>query len=402
MNNTILFITLVGFYALYSCIKIWVSFNQIGFLQNFKAKDDGFEASELEGARGYALAKEKFAVLEHVFEFFLFCFWVFIGIHAISPLLNNEGKLYQTVGIAVFLIIGFLLELPIKIAATFGLDKKFGFTSTTPSLFVSDKLKELALTTIFGTLMALAAIYFVSSIASWWIMLFALIATFIVGANILYPNFIAPIFHKFEKLDDDSITSGLKELANKSGFSLEEIYKVDAGKRDTRLNAYFAGLGRTKRVTFYDTLLAKLSKDEIFAVCAHELGHFKHKHIISSLGMTLSVFFFACFVLGKLDTSIFESIGLNKNGAGVVMIFMLFSPLFLYIFMPLINFIYKKNEYEADAYAAKMQLKAPMISALTSLSKENKSFPYASRIKVFFDYSHPPITARLERLKKIP
>ncbi|MDD3465808.1 MAG: M48 family metallopeptidase [Campylobacterales bacterium] len=401
MDKHILFITIVGFFAFYVCVKMWVSFRQIEFLQNFKPQDDGFDVKELEESRKYALAKEKFAILTHAVEFFVFCFWAFVGISILSSLLTNDSKLYQALGIAAFLAIGFLLELPLSILSTFGLDKKFGFTATTPSLFASDKLKELALTLILGTVMSLAAIYFVSYFENWWVMVFATLAIFIIGANILYPNFIAPLFHKFEKLENDEITSGLRELATKSGFNLEEIYKVDAGKRDTRLNAYFAGLGRTKRVTFYDTLLAKLSKEEIFAVCAHELGHFKHKHLIGSMGMMLFVFFIACFTLGKLDNSFFESLGLAKSGAGVVIVFMLFSPLFLYVFMPLVNFIYKKNEYEADAYAAKMGLKASMINALSALAKENKAFPYASKTKIFFDYTHPPITARLERLKKL-
>ncbi len=401
MNKEILFFTLVGFYALYVSVKLWVAFRQIEFLQNFKNQSDDFDETQLQSAKEYATAKEKFAVLEHVYEFGIVCFWLFFGIGLLSFALNSQSEIHQALGIVAFFAISFVLELPLKIAATFGLDKKFGFTATTPTLFIGDKLKELALTLVFGGFMSLAAIYFVSYFAMWWLFVFALIAVFILGANILYPNFIAPLFNKFEKLENDEITVGLKELAKKSGFDLEEIYRVDAGKRDTRLNAYFAGMGKSKRVALYDTLLSKLSKEEIFAVVAHELGHFKHKHIFSSIGLMLCVFFILCFGLGKLENIGFESIGLVKNGAGVILLFLLFSPAVLYVFMPIINFVYKKNEYEADAYASKMGLKDEMIKALSTLAKENKAFPYASKTKIFFDYTHPPITARIERLKKI-
>jgi STE24 endopeptidase len=398
MNENTIFTLLLLFYALYISTKLFVSFSQIRFLRNFAVTDDGFDAEELTKAREYATAKERFAVIDALYEGGVFCFWIFAGLGIISPLISQGSVMMQTLGLIAFLAIGFLLEMPVKIAVTFGLDKKFGFTATTVSLFIGDKLKELALTLIVGGLLSFVAIYFISSFELWWLAVFTLIAVFMLGANILYPNFIAPLFNKFEKLQDEELALGLKELAHKSGFELNEIYRVDAGKRDTRLNAYFAGLGRTKRVTLYDTLLAKLSHEQIFAVVAHELGHFKHKHIIASLGIMLGAFFALTFLLGTLNAAFYDSLALAKNGAGAVVVFLLFSTPILYFAMPLINFVYKKNEFEADRYAAAMGLKDAMIEALKILSKENKAFPYASKIKIFFDYTHPPITQRIEKL----
>ncbi len=401
MSESAIFIFILLFYTAYISIKLFVSVSQISFLKNFSGIDKQFDQNELEKAKEYALAKERFTFMEILYDFALFCFWIFVGLSLLSGMLAADSVLTQTLGVTLFLLIGFILEAPMKIWLTFGLDKRFGFTSSSPSLFAMDKLKELLITMVVGAALSFAAIYFISSFKLWWFFVFLLIAFFMVGANILYPNFIAPLFNKFEKLEDEDITGGLKELAHKSGFELNEMYRVDAGKRDARLNAYFAGLGRTKRVALYDTLLQKLSKEQIFAVVAHEPGHFKQKHIFLATGSTLAAFFALTYILGSLGETFYSSLGLRQNGAGAVIIFLILSSPALYLAMPIINYIYKKNEYEADAYAASMGYKEQMIEALKTLSKENKAFPYASKIKIFFDYTHPPITKRIEKLKSV-
>ncbi len=398
MNEPFILKLILLFYAAYVAIKLFVNLSQIRFLKTFDKPLDGFEQEEMSKAKEYALSKEKFAIYETLYESVVFAFWALFGLSLLSGLLSSESILMQTVGIIVFLTINFFIEMPIKIAAVFGLDKKFGFTKTTYSLFASDKLKELIMTLVIGGVISLAAIYFISSFAMWWLFVFGLIASFILIANIVHPNFIAPMFNKFEKLENEEITQGLKELAKKSGFELNEIYRVDAGKRDTRLNAYFAGLGKTKRVALYDTLLEKLSKEQLFAVVAHELGHFKKKHIFDLMGVMFFEFFWLCYVLGSLNGQFYNSLGLVANGGGAVIIFLLLSAPAMYLTMPFVNGIYKKNEFEADGYASQMGLKEPMIGALKVLSKENKAFPFASKLKIFFDYTHPPITQRIARL----
>lgn len=401
MSESSVFASILLFYVSYTLIKLFVSASQINFLKKFSTDNEQFKQSELVKAKEYAYEKERFAIVEILYDLVIFCFWIFIGLSLLSGMLAATSILTQTFGVTLFLLIGFILEVPIKIWLTFGIDKRFGFTSSSKSLFVIDKLKELLITTLVGAALSFAAIYFISSFELWWFFVFLLIAFFMIGANILYPNFIAPIFNKFEKLEDKEITDGLKELARKSGFELSEIYRVDAGKRDARLNAYFAGLGRSKRVALYDTLIQKLSKEQIFAVVAHELGHFKHKHIFLAMGSMLGAFFILTYVFGSLGDIFYSSLGVVQNGAGGVVIFLIFSSPALYLAMPLINYIYKKNEYEADDYAAAMGYKEAMIEALKTLSRENKAFPYASKIKVFFDYTHPPITKRIEKLKSI-
>lgn len=398
--ETISLLLLFGFFFIYVCLKLFVSKTQSSFLANFQTQNlAGWDESELNEAKKYALAKEEFSLKESLAELTIFSFWIFLGLKTLSGLLTSDSLALQTAGIVVFLVIASIFELPIKYMSAFDLDKKFGFSVITQKLFWSDRLKELLITAILAALLGFAGVYFIANFESWWIFLFLTLAFFIVAANIVYPNFIAPMFNKFEDLDDEELKSGLKALASKSGFTLENIYKIDAGKRDTRLNAYFAGIGKTKKVALYDTLIQKLPKAQIYAVIGHELGHFRLGHLKQSIGAMFVLFFIFCFALGHIPNIAYESLGLAPTGGSAVVFFLIFSAPAMYIFMPLINGLYKKNEYEADNYAATLGYKNEMIAALRTLAKENKAFPFASKIKIFFDYTHPPITERIKRLE---
>lgn len=398
--ETITLLLLFGFFFIYVCLKLFVSKSQSSFLENFETQNiTGWDRNELDEAKKYALAKEEFSLKESLVELAIFSFWIFLGLKMIAPLLTSNSLALQTVGIVVFLGVAFIFELPIKYMHAFDLDKKFGFSVITKKLFWSDRAKELLITALLAGALGFVGVYFIANFESWWFFLFLTLAFFIVAANIVYPNFIAPMFNKFEDLDDEELKSGLKALASKSGFTLENIYKIDAGKRDTRLNAYFAGIGKTKKVALYDTLIQKLPKAQIYAVIGHELGHFRLGHLKQSIGAMFVLFFIFCFALGHIPNIVYESLGLAPTGGSAVVFFLIFSAPAMYIFMPLINGLYKKNEYEADNYAATLGYKNEMIAALRTLAKENKAFPFASKIKIFFDYTHPPITERIKRLE---
>ena len=398
--ETITLLLLFGFFFIYVCLKLFVSKSQSSFLENFETQNiTGWDRNELDEAKKYALAKEEFSLKESLVELAIFSFWIFLGLKMIAPLLTSNSLALQTVGIVVFLGVAFIFELPIKYMHAFDLDKKFGFSVITKKLFWSDRAKELLITALLAGALGFVGVYFIANFESWWFFLFLTLAFFIVAANIVYPNFIAPMFNKFEDLDDTELKETLTQLAQKSGFTLENIYKIDAGKRDTRLNAYFAGIGKTKKVALYDTLLQKLPKSQICAVIGHELGHFRLGHLKQSIGAMFAMFFLFCFVLGHIPKEIYEALGLAPTGGSVVVLFLIFSAPAMYVFMPLINGLYKKNEYEADNYAASLGYKTDMVSALKTLAKENKAFPFASKIKIFFDYTHPPITERIKRLE---
>ena len=216
--------------------------------------------------------------------------------------------------------------------------------------------------------------------------------------NVLYPIFAA-LFNKFEPLKDEELKNDIENLMSKVGFKSSGIFVMNASKRDTRLNAYFAGLGKNKRVVLFDTLLKKLNKKEILAVLGHELGHFKHKDILKNIAVVGIMLFVLFFIFGNLPGSLFKELMIPKTGANIIILALLFSDLIFFILQPFVNLISRHNEFVADETGAKLVDKKALASALKKLVSENKHFPKVSEIYSFIYYSHPPILERLEKLK---
>jgi STE24 endopeptidase len=216
----------------------------------------------------------------------------------------------------------------------------------------------------------------------------------------IYPTLIAPIFNKFTILEDVDLKSSIEDLMNKSGLKAEGIFTIDASKRDSRLNAYFGGLGKSKRVVLYDTLVEKLSKSELLSVLGHELGHFKHKDIIKNIAMMGALMFGMFYIFGNLPSELFVALNLEQTPYIVLVIFLLFSPILSFLFMPLFGMVSRKNEYEADRYGSECESEVALADALEKLANENKSFPKSHPIYIFFYFTHPPLVERLKRLGK--
>jgi STE24 endopeptidase len=204
-----------------------------------------------------------------------------------------------------------------------------------------------------------------------------------------------PLFNKFEPMDDKELENEIKALAIKSNFTLAGVFKIDASKRDKRLNAYFAGIGNSKRVALFDTLIQKLTKDEILAVLAHEFGHYKNKDLFKGLAIAALTLFVLCFVFGNLQIN-----GLGNSAAIVAVQFLLLGGALSFVLSPLTNFLSKANEFGADDYALKMGYSNNLAAALTKLVEENRSFPKASSVYKLFHYTHPSPLERIERLER--
>ncbi|MBK1974045.1 M48 family metallopeptidase, partial [Campylobacter sp. TTU-622] len=232
----------------------------------------------------------------------------------------------------------------------------------------------------------------------WWIVAFVFSFIVILGINVIYPILIAPLFNKMQKLNDENLLNKITNLMHKCGFSANGIYVIDASKRDKRLNAYFGGLFKSKRVVLFDTLLKALNQKELLAVLGHELGHFVHKDIIKSLFMNALVMFVLFFLFANLPDFVYEESHLTEINAGVFVLLLLFGNVFSFIIAPLINLLSRNNEFKADQYGAKMTSKEDMKSALITLAKENKAFVKSSPIYTFFHLSHPSISDRLKAL----
>ncbi len=237
-----------------------------------------------------------------------------------------------------------------------------------------------------------------SSFELWWLWSFLFIFCVIVVINMLFPTFRALFFDKVTPLEDEALNDEIARLMEQTGFESSGVYVSDASKRDARLNAYFGGLGKSKRVVLFDTLLEKLSHKELLAVLGHELGHFAHGDLYKNIALMGGMLFVMFALFGNLPESLFLELGIGESPAVVMILFMLFMPVIGFVMMPLMGLVSRHNEFEADRKGAELGGSEHLISALKKLITENKSFPLSHPLFIFFHYTHPPV---LERLKEL-
>jgi STE24 endopeptidase len=349
----------------------------------------------------YKIKSERMSILSDLVDYALFLFWMGFGLKWLNKsIIIDDIELKSVAFILSFLGINYLVSLPFEIYKTFSLDKKFGFSNITVRLFITDQIKSLLLMAIFGGLVVWVITKIILSYENWWLLGFGVIFVLIIFINMIYPTLIAPIFNKFTILEDKELKEAIENLLQKSGLKANGVYTIDASKRDTRLNAYFGGLGKSKRVVLYDTLIEKLNKSELLAVLGHELGHFKHKDIFKNIVMMGILMFLMFFIFGNLPTQLFNSIEVEKTPYIIMTIFLLLSPIVSFIFMPIFGLISRANEYHADEYGASCENEVALANALEKLANENKSFPKSHPLYIFFYYTHPPLVERLKRLGK--
>ena len=295
-----------------------------------------------------------------------------------------------------------ILNTPFAVYDTFVIEQRFGFNKTTPRLFITDKLKGWLLSALIGGgLMALVVWFYLQTTVYFWLWAWVLMSIFMLFMAFFYSSLIVPLFNKQKPLEDGDLKHQITNHADQAGFRIDKIYAIDGSKRSTKANAYFSGLGRKKRIVLFDTLIKELSTDEIVAVLMHEIGHYRKKHIIS--GMILSViqtgimlFILSLFIsqpvlsqaLGMPDTAF--HIGLIAFG-------ILFSPVSMVIGL-MMNIFSRKNEYQADNFAADYQMGNALIGALKKLSVNNLSNLTPHPLYVFFHYSHPTLLQRIRNL----
>ena len=386
-------------FTLYTLIKIYVSVMQIGYISDAKREDAVLlSPTKYVIAGNYAIKKERITIAESFVEYFLFLFWVYGGFSWLQNLTGFSGIWANLLFIFGYLVINFIVTLPFDIYKTFKLDKSFHFSKTTPKLYLIDTLKSMLLTVVIGGIVFSLIIYVIENFSNWWIWTFIILFGFIVVTNMLYPTVIAPLFNKFKPIEDEELKSDIERIMKSVGLDSDGIFSIDASKRDSRLNAYFGGLGKSKRVVLFDTLLEKLNKDEIIAILGHELGHYSHKDIFKNIA-TIGIFLFVVLaIIGNLPTELFTQMGVVATSGAKVALIMLLMPIFSFVYMPIMGLISRHNEYEADKFGAKIGGKNYLISALLKLVNENKAFPKSHPTYIFFYYTHPPVIERLKAL----
>ncbi|MDK2124693.1 M48 family metallopeptidase [Parachitinimonas caeni] len=298
-----------------------------------------------------------------------------------------------------------LFSMPWSLYSTFGLEQRFGFNKTTVKILTIDVLKSISLGWVFGIPLVTVIIWLMERMgAYWWVYAWAVWVIFGLLIMAIYPHFIAPIFNKFVPLEDVALKARIEGLLKRCGFSSNGVFVMDGSRRSAHSNAYFSGFGRNKRIVFYDTLIEKLSPEQIEAVLAHELGHYRRHHIIKRMVMLYGSAFVFMFVLGLLKQSawFYEGLGVAQpSTAAALMLFMLVLPVFTFMLDPISSLLSRRHEFEADAYAASQSSAQALISGLVKLYRDNANTVTPDPLHSAVYDSHPPAAIRVAALKKI-
>ena len=361
-------------------------------------------------AADYTIAKTRFGMLEMAFGAAVLLAWTLLGG---LDLLNQTllrwlgaGMIRQLALLASFAVIGGAAELPFTLYQTFVIEERFGFNKMTFRLWLADLLKAGALGAAIGLPIAALILWLMGAAGKlWWLWAWAVWMGFNLLLLVVYPTFIAPLFNKFKPLEDETLKARVTELMRRCGFAAKGLFVMDGSKRSAHANAYFTGFGAAKRVVFYDTLLSKLSPGEVDAVLAHELGHFKHKHIIKRIAGLFALSLAGFALLGWLSQQawFYTGLGVRPNLSGpndalALLLFMLAVPVFSFFVSPLFALLSRKHEFEADAYAVQQTSGKDLSTALLKLYEDNASTLTPDPVFVKFYYSHPPASERLARM----
>lgn len=391
---------ILGFYMVYLLVKIYAALMEIGFVTKAKqATPVILSPANYHQAALYKIASQKLLILNTFFEFVLFFGWVTFGMTLLETFIGSTQTLIASVvWVLCFIVINALLTLPFEVYQTFFLDKKFGFSTIDVKTFILDHVKSTALLLVFGGAFLAALIWIMSRFEYWWFYGFLFSFAVILLINMIYPIFIVPLFNKLIPLEDETLKESIEALLAKAGLHSKGVYSLDASKRDKRLNAYFGGLGRSKRVVLFDTLIAKLDKTELLAVLGHELGHFKHKDILKNITASALMLLIMFALFGNLPEALFDSLHVRNAPYSIIALFLLLSPLVSFAMMPLFGLMSRSNEYAADVYGSECESQEALGAALIKLADENKSFPFSHPLNIALYFTHPPLTQRLERL----
>ncbi|MCC2625702.1 MAG: peptidase [Burkholderiales bacterium] len=364
--------------------------------------------SDHQKAANYNLAKLRLGNLELVFgTIILLLFTLGGGIEFINTKLNNvmtTGTLsYGVAVIAAFTVINAIINMPFSLYSTFGIEQKFGFNKITVKLFIIDLIKTTLLSCILGIPFLYLVLWLMAIMGNfWWLWVWVAFVIFNVLMLLIYPTFIAPIFNKFTPLSDIDLKVRIDNLLTKCGFQSRGVFVMDGSKRSSHGNAYFTGIGKSKRIVFFDTLIKQLNHVEIEAVLAHELGHFKRKHVLKQMIVSFVMALIALYILGLLIDSqtFYNALGVSTvNNANGLLLFMLVLGVVTFPLAPLSSYFSRKNEFEADAFAKEHANKDDLISGLVKMYKDNASTLTPDELYVKFYYSHPPASVRIAHLQ---
>lgn len=409
--NTLTILFLVALAAML-ITELWLGRRQILSVQQHRdAVPDAFseqiDLATHRKAADYTIARTRLGLISGLYSAaILLMFTLGGGLQQIDDLSRQwleNPLLTGVVFIVLTIIIGAVLDLPFTLYKTFGLEARFGFNKTTPGLYITDLIKQTLLFLIIGVPLLFTALWLMQvSGKYWWLYLWLVWMAFNLLAMIIYPIWIAPLFNKFETLEDDTVSKSVTELMKRTGFKVQGLFVVDGSRRSAHSNAYFTGLGKSKRVVFFDTLLDTLSADEIVAVLAHELGHFKRRHIIKRISVFFMISLVALALLGGLMQQqwFYQGLGMTTpSNHAALMLFMMVGPVFMFFIHPISSWFSRKHEFEADDYAKENANAGDLVTALLKLYRDNANTLTPDPIHSAFYDSHPPASIRIKHLQ---
>ncbi len=395
--------------------KLWLSNRQVRHVAQHRATVPAAFAQTIsleahQKAADHTLAKARVGVLDLGLDAMTLMAWTLLGgldmLNQVTLHWLGEG-MPQQIGLVVgFSLIGGLISLPLSLYQTFGIEQRFGFNNTTPKLWLSDLVKALLVGMVLGLPILWVVLWLMQAGGSlWWLYTWVALVAYQLFVMWIAPNVIMPLFNKFTPLEDATLKARVTALMTRSGFTAKGFFVMDGSRRSAHSNAFFTGFGAAKRVVFFDTLLAQLNGDEMEAVLAHELGHFKHRHILKMMTTNFATSLAGLALLGWLSQQIWFYTGLGvmpnvdgNNSALALLLFMLVLPLFTFFVSPLSARRSRKFEFEADAYAVANSDGKALANALLKLYQDNASTLTPDPWYVAFYYSHPPASQRLARM----
>lgn len=372
-----------------------------------KDLSDVYNTEEYAKSQDYKLTNYKFGIFTSIFSLTLILLFLFFGGFAwVDNIAQSQSEniiIQALIFFGIIMIGSDILNIPFSYYQTFIIEEKFGFNKTSKATFFVDKLKQWAMTVVVGGgILSMVIWFFQWAGTNFWLYTWALVAVFTLFMNLFYSKLIVPLFNKQEPLEAGSLKEKIENYAAQVGFDLQNIFVINGSKRSTKANAYFSGFGKEKRVTLYDTLINDLEEEEIVAVLAHEIGHYKKKHIIFNLATSILLTGLMLLILSLFinNPEVSLAIGVNRPSfhAALIGFGILYSPI-SEITGLLMNHFSRKFEYQADNYAKHTYAALPLVTSLKKLSKNSLSNLTPHPAYVFMHYSHPPLIDRIRNLK---
>ncbi|KWC14199.1 M48 family metallopeptidase [Burkholderia ubonensis] len=395
--------------------KLWLASRQVRFVAAHRNRVPArFSAtiplSAHQRAADYTVERTRLTMLEIVVSAAVLVGLTLLGgVGALDALLSGwlgRGYGQQVALVAAVFAVTSVVDVPFEYYRQFGIEQRFGFNRMAKRLFFTDMLKNVLLGAALGLPLLFVVLWLMNQAGSlWWLWTWIVWVAFQMLVLLIYPSFIAPLFNKFEPLKDDALRERIESLMKRCGFAAKGLFVMDGSRRSAHGNAYFTGFGASKRIVFFDTLLARLSGEEIEAVLAHELGHFKRRHVMKRMLVSFVLSLALLALLGWLAQRVWFYTGLgvtpsldSSNAGAALVLFFLAIPVFLFFATPIGSLTSRKHEFEADAFAASQTDAQDLVSALVKLYEDNASTLTPDPVYTAFYYSHPPASQRIDRL----